>query len=48
MTHSFSPAPWSLNDLFPSHDGPEMQAAFADLERNVAEFEQRRSQLTLR
>ncbi len=45
MTHSFSQAPWSLNDLFPSHDGPQMQAAFDDLERTVAEFEQRRSQL---
>lgn len=46
MTPSYSTAPWSLGDLFPSHDAPEMQAALAELERGVAEFEQRRPQLT--
>ncbi len=37
---------WSLVDLFPSHDGPEMQAARAELEDRVARFTERRSLLT--
>ncbi|HJW89874.1 MAG TPA: M3 family oligoendopeptidase [Anaerolineales bacterium] len=39
-------APWSLADLFPSHDGPEMQAAFAEVEQLAAGFETRRASLS--
>lgn len=45
MDKSFTTTPWSLDDLFPSQDGPEMQAAFTELEDRVAEFEKRREQL---
>ncbi len=41
----FTPTRWSLADLFPSYDAPEMQAAFAELQSMVAAFETRRSQL---
>lgn len=44
-SQSLEVSPWSLADLFPSHDGPEMQAAFADVEEKVAAFETRRSSL---
>ncbi len=37
---------WSLTDLFPSADSPEMQSAFTSLEAKVAAFEGRRSDLT--
>jgi oligoendopeptidase F len=46
METLYSPAPWSLSDLFPSHSSPEMQAAFESLEGQVAAFETRRSQLS--
>ncbi|MFZ5807908.1 MAG: M3 family oligoendopeptidase [Chloroflexota bacterium] len=46
MTQSYQLSPWSLQDLFPSHDGPEMKQAFADLDAQVASFEARRPQLT--
>jgi oligoendopeptidase F len=36
---TFPQSPWSLNDLFPSHDSPEMKAAFAELDGMVSEFE---------
>lgn len=36
---------WSLEDLFPSHAGPEAKAAFQEVEDGVAEFETKRSQL---
>ncbi|MCS6908195.1 MAG: M3 family oligoendopeptidase [Anaerolineales bacterium] len=36
---------WSLTDLFPSHDGPEMQDALARLEEETKRFEAQRSQL---
>ena len=39
-------SPWSLKDLFPSHDGPEIQAAFKDLEAKADEFESFRDKLT--
>lgn len=36
---------WSLADLFPAHDSPEMRAAFAKLEEDTKRFEGCRSQL---
>jgi len=36
---------WSLADLFDSHEGAAMQAAFAELEADVTAFEALRSQL---
>jgi len=30
---------WSLSDLFPAHDSPEMKAAFDELDGKVVEFE---------
>jgi len=39
-------SPWSLKDLFPSHDGPEIEAAFKDLEAKADEFESFRDKLT--
>ena len=36
---SYNLSPWSLNDLFPALDSPEMQAAFAELDAKVSEFE---------
>lgn len=38
-------APWSLTDLFPATDAPELEAAFGELEKRVAEFEQYRADL---
>lgn len=37
---------WSLADLFPSPDGPEIKAAFTSLEEQVTEFEKQRSSLS--
>lgn len=42
---TFSQSRWSLADLFPAHDSPEMKAAFSSLERSVGDFETRRSEL---
>jgi oligoendopeptidase F len=42
------PPRWSLDVLFPSPDGPEVQAAFTDLDRRVARAERRRRQLVPR
>lgn len=42
---SYTISRWSLDDLFPAHDAPEMQAAFEQLEARVAEFEQVRPKL---
>ncbi|MBC8508059.1 MAG: M3 family oligoendopeptidase [Anaerolineales bacterium] len=39
-------SPWSLKDLFPSHDGPEIEAAFMNLEAKADEFEAFREKLT--
>ncbi|RCK74651.1 MAG: Oligoendopeptidase F [Anaerolineae bacterium] len=36
---------WSLADLFPAHDSPEMRAAFEKLEEDTRQFESQRSQL---
>lgn len=46
MTTQYTQNPWSLADLFPSHDGPEIKEAFADLEKMVAEIETYRPQLS--
>ncbi len=46
MTTQYTQSPWSLADLFPSHDGPEAQAAFTNLEKMVAGIETCRPQLT--
>jgi oligoendopeptidase F len=43
---TFEPSRWSLADLYPSGDSPEMQAAFDDLEKLVAAFETCRPELT--
>jgi oligoendopeptidase F len=37
---------WSLADLFPSQDSPEMKAAFDEMETRLAAFEARRPSLT--
>jgi len=37
---------WSLADLFPSHDGLEIEAAFKDLEAKANDFEAFREKLT--
>jgi oligoendopeptidase F len=43
MTNKLSP--WSLTDLFPGLDAPELESAFKDLETQVASFEKLRPQL---
>jgi oligoendopeptidase F len=43
---ALEPARWSLDDLFPSGDSKEMQAAFEDLEKKVSSFEKYRDDLT--
>ncbi len=42
---SYKLSPWSLTDLFPGLDAPELEAAFKDLETQVASFEKLRPQL---
>ena len=37
---------WSLDDLFPAFDSPEMEKAFKTLEAEVAEFEEFREKLS--
>jgi oligoendopeptidase F len=44
-TTEFSQTRWSLEELFPSQDSPEMQAALAELDAQVGRFEQRRDDL---
>jgi oligoendopeptidase F len=39
-------SPWSLADLYPTHDGPEIEAAFTDLESKATNFEAHREKLT--
>ncbi len=39
-------SPWSLADLFPTSDGPEIEAAFTDLEAKAGNFEAYREKLT--
>lgn len=38
-------SPWSLNDLFPGLDSPELESAFKKLDEHVAGFEKLRPQL---
>ncbi|MGC8856299.1 MAG: M3 family oligoendopeptidase [Anaerolineae bacterium] len=38
-------SPWSLNDLFPSLDSPELEAAFEKIEEQVTSFEGIRNKL---
>lgn len=45
MTKSIESTAWSLADLYPSHDSPEMQAAFADMEAQLSAFEALRPSL---
>jgi oligoendopeptidase F len=42
---SYQLSRWSLSDLFPSHDSPEMKAAFENVESRVENFEAKRPQL---
>ena len=42
---SLTQSRWSLTDLFPAYDAPEMQAAFAEIQSRVTAFEARRPQL---
>jgi oligoendopeptidase F len=44
-TTPFSQTRWSLTDLFASHDSLEMEAAFKNLEKMVADFETIRGRL---
>ena len=46
MIRTYIQKGWSLDALYPSHDGPEIQAAFKELEAQTAEFEKKRSQLS--
>jgi oligoendopeptidase F len=43
---TFTQSPWSLSDLFPGHDSPEMKAAFNELDIMVVEFEALRPSLS--
>lgn len=42
----YSQKRWSLNDLYPRADGPEMKKGFADMNKKVAAFEKLRAKLT--
>ena len=42
---TFTQAPWSLKDLFPATDAPELESAFAELQQRVTEFEKYRPDL---
>lgn len=42
---TFTQAPWSLKDLFPGTDAPELETAFAELQQQVTEFEKYRPDL---
>lgn len=42
---NFQQSPWSLQDLFPGLDSPELELAFKHLEAQVAEFEEFRPEL---
>lgn len=43
---AYSQKAWDLAPLFPGHDSPELKAAFAELDQNVAYVETLRPQLT--
>jgi oligoendopeptidase F len=42
---TFTQSPWSLQDLFPGLDSPELDLSFKHLEAQVAEFEEFRAEL---
>jgi len=42
---TFTQSAWSLEDLFPAVDSPELEAAFGHLEAQIAEFEESRADL---
>ena len=46
MTQSYTLSRWSLVDLYPANDAPEMQAAFDELDRQVSAFESNRASLS--
>lgn len=46
MALTYTQTSWSLEDLYPSHNSPEMEAAFSDLNAKTAEFESLRAQLS--
>ena len=46
QTQPFTQKPWSLADMYPSVDGPEMKRDFEAMEKKVAAFEKMRSLLT--
>ncbi|MBS1249730.1 MAG: Oligoendopeptidase F, plasmid [Chloroflexi bacterium] len=46
MTRKYTLSPWSLEDLYPSHDGPEIKTAFEKLENMAKDFEAYREKLT--
>jgi oligoendopeptidase F len=43
---TYTQSPWSLSDLFPAYDSPEMKAGFDELDVKVVEFEALRPALT--
>ena len=43
---TYNQSPWSLSDLFPAQDSPEMKSAFDELDTKVVEFEALRPSLT--
>ncbi|RJQ41339.1 MAG: M3 family oligoendopeptidase [Anaerolineaceae bacterium] len=45
-TNTFNQSRWSLKDLFPSAGSPEMENAFKQAEKMVADFEKKREILT--
>ena len=43
---TYTQSPWSLSDLFPAQDSPEMKAGFDELDNKVVEFEAMRPSLS--
>jgi oligoendopeptidase F len=43
---TYTQSPWSLSDLFPAQDSPEMKAGFDELDNKVIEFEAMRPSLS--
>ena len=43
---TYTQSPWSLSDLFPAQDSPEMKAGFDELDNKVVEFEAMRPNLS--
>jgi len=43
---TYTQSPWSLTDLFPAYDSPEMKAGFDELDVKVVEFEALRPSLS--